>query len=204
MAMVKWTQPQVETALRNLGRYRCQRAQELANVGLADAISGAHLLALGLRETGLKNIRGGIIRRDGQWVEQPDFREQDVGFTQISEMYHLAALRAMPGVKEGTWGPVVEGKSAADDGYCMRFTDAVRYTIDEMHEAIAFAEERHVNPDSSVRFAIAAHNAGEGGAFAGYKAKDIDKYTTGGDYSRWVLAHVPLIRSGLDQLKWRI
>lgn len=198
--MANYTQTQVNQAILNFGKYRTLKAQTEANSD-GDGVGGGHLIAIGLRETGLRNIRGGVVWNEAEkkWIKQPDYHQQDVGWLQISQKYHEAALKLMPGVREGTWAPLLDGKTAADPGCCPRFTDALRYTIDEMHEAIAYADDHGVNEEDLPRFAIAAHNAGIGGALSGYKRGNVDMYTTGKDYSAWVLYHTKLVRVFLKE-----
>lgn len=180
---------------KNLGRYRVLRAQEVASQGSPDGISGALLIALAIRENKGLNEEGGVMRdADGQWVKQTDPMKMDIGVFQINRGYHYPALKAMPGVKSGTWTPVVAGKSAADPGYVMRFEDSLRWIIPNFHENLAAAEDYGVvgkegisTEAMRVKFAIAAHNAGARGAYNGYKEGDVDKYTADGDYSTWVL-----------------
>lgn len=197
----------VDFALKRLGAYRVKRAQEVANEGVTDGIDGGHVLALGLRETWGRNVEGGAKLIDGRWVPEDDPKRMDVGMFQISRRYHPDALKLMPGVKVGTWGPVVEGKSANVGGFVPQFTTGLRFTIEEMRDAIAFAEDHGV-PDgggAQVRFAIAAHNAGVGGALNGFKAGDVDKFTAGGDYSAWVLAAKKLVTAWLKaHPNWKI
>ena len=185
------TETQVDRALARLGNYRVRRAQIVANAGAPDGISGALLLALGLRETNGINEQGGAKRdpATGKWVSlgPGDADLMDVGALQISRQHHLSELRRLPAVKNHTWGPVIPGKTPADYGYVPRWTDALRFTLTEMHEAIAYAEDSGVHSGDLIRFAVAAHNAGKGGALSGYRAGDVDKYTANGDYSKWVL-----------------
>lgn len=182
------TAAQVDQSLKNAGHYRVVQAQRVAREGDPDGISGALLLALGIRETGLRNIQGGAKQEGGRWVAlgPGDAHLMDVGALQISRRYHPELLRKLPAVKAGTWGPVTPGVTPMTYGYVPQWTPALRFTIDEMHEALAYAHDKGVS--DPVRFAVAAHNAGIGGALNGYRAGDVDKYTAHGDYSRWVLA----------------
>src|SRR4051812_6659107 len=75
--------------LERLGNYRVEMAQMVAFEGDPDEISGALLLALGLRESGLANINNPA--------------ETDHGCFQISELYHVAFLKTQPGCPVGTW-----------------------------------------------------------------------------------------------------
>lgn len=194
------TTAQIDEAMRRLGHYRVVRAQEQAEK-VKDAIGGAVILAMGLRETWGRNIEGGAKQVDGRWVAETDPTRMDVGWLQISRRYNAEALKRMPGVKVKTWSPVVEGKSAYDAGYVPRYTDALVFTVDSMTGAYNYAVERgYKNP---LRFAVAAHNAGIGGAAAGYREGNVDKYTAGGDYSAWVMDARTKVRAWIkDHPNW--
>ena len=201
------TETQVDRALARLGNYRVRRAQIVANAGAPDGISGALLLAIGLRETNGVNEEGGAKWDpvNNRWVAQDDPKLMDVGIFQISRQHHPAALAQMVGVANKTWGPVVSGKTANDAGYVPRFEESLQFTLREMHESIAYAASRDVPEDQLVRFAVAAHNAGTGGAMTGYRAGNVDKYTALGDYSKWVLEARTLINRWLAQHpNWRV
>jgi hypothetical protein len=181
------TDKQLHDALVQLGNYRVKRAQEAALVGPSDNISGALLLAIGLRETHLQNIEGGAKLVNGTWVKEDDPTRKDVGWLQISRRFHTPDLKLMPGVKTGTWGPVQADKTAADGGYVPRFEDGLQFTIKELREAQAYGQDQGVADADLARYSVAAHNSGWGGALNGYRAGNVDKNTAGGDYSQWVL-----------------
>lgn len=203
--MADFTQDQVGKALANLGNYRVKRAQEVANSGFPDGISGSLLLALGLRETNLRNLEGGIKLVNGEWVKQDDPTKMDVGWTQINRGFHAASLKLMPGVKSDTWTPTVENKTANDAGFVPRFEEALTFTINMMHESQAYAADHGVPNDELARFGVAAHNGGMGGALKGWREGNVDKYTTMGDYSGWVLRHRTLINRWLGQHpNWKV
>lgn len=186
MARAMVNQKYLDARMRELGHYRVVRAQEIAEEEYG--IPGSYLLALGLRETGDRNIRGGgTFDENNKWIPATDPKQQDVGWLQISQHWHEANLRHMPGVKEGTWGPVVKDKTAASPGYVPRYTDSLRYTLDEFEAAEEYARANGVPENQQLRFAIAAHNAGKGGAMSGWREGNVDKYTTHGDYSAWVI-----------------
>lgn len=201
------TEIQVDRALARLGNYRVRRAQIVANAGAPDGISGALLLALGLRETNGVNEQGGA-KWDAtlnRWVEQDDPTKMDVGIFQISRLHHSDVLRTMVAVADGTWGPVVTGQTPADAGYVPRFEESLQFTLREMHESMAYASYKGVPGDLLPRFAVAAHNAGAGGALSGYRAGNIDKYTALGDYSKWVFETRTLVNRWLAQHpNWRV
>lgn len=205
MVMADFTPTQVGSALANIGNYRVRRAQVVALEGEPDGISGSLLLALGLRETYLKNIEGGAKFVDGKWVKQDDPSLMDVGVFQINRHYHQFQLESMPGVASGSWGPIVPGKTAGVAGYVPRYEDSLKFTLNEFHDAIPFGIDNGVKSGDLVRFAVAAHNAGPTGALRGYKAGDVDKYTTLGDYSAFVLRHRTLINEWIGKHKaWKV
>ncbi len=170
--MADFSQSAVDAALKGLGNYRVLVAQELASTGSPDPFSGALLLALGLRESRLTNINNPA--------------ETDHGCFQISELYHADFLQHEPGCPARSWTPVT-GHTAVEDGYCPRFTPACAYALMMLKSAHRYALGKDIT--DPLRFAIAAYNAGFGGATRGWREGDVDRYTTGGDYSAWVLGH---------------
>lgn len=169
----QFTDEQIGRALSNLGHYRVGAAQAVALEGPPDGISGALLLALGLRESKLQNINNKA--------------QTDKGWSQITEVYHGAFLKSEPGCPEGTWR-AVEGHSAYEDGYCPRFTPSLLYSLQMLKDNRAYAIRRSLPEEQWIPFAIAAYNCGQGGALRGWTdSRDVDKYTTGADYSAWVL-----------------
>jgi hypothetical protein len=186
------TEKQVSDALRRLGHYRVITAQTVALDGDPDDISGALLLALGLRESLLQNINNSA--------------ETDHGCFQISELYHLAFLRSEPGCPAGTWKPRA-GHTADETGYCPRYTPALMYAERMLISARAYAASKGIPKSQRVPFAVAAYNAGVGGATRGYSAGDVDRYTTGRDYSAWVIRHKVKIHRWLtnpDHRNWLV
>jgi hypothetical protein len=184
------TYEQVGEALKRLDHYRVVAAQEAAAEGPADGIGGHHLLALGLRETGLRNINNGA--------------QTDHGCFQISELYHREFLVSQPGCPEGSWRALA-GKAADESGYCPRYTPALNYALAMLKSHKKYAESKlHLSGVAARRFAVAAYNAGLGGATRGHQEGNVDKYTTGGDYSEWVETHSKLVYRWLEaHPNWR-
>ncbi len=149
-------------------------AQEIGAEGPPDAFSGALLLALGLRESSLRNVNNPA--------------QTDHGVVQINEVWHGDWLRAQPGCPEETWKPV-SGHTAVEDGYCPRFTPALIYALGLLQGHYAYATSRGIPEDKRLRFALDAYNAGRYWALRGYSEGDSAKYTTHGDYSHWILRH---------------
>jgi hypothetical protein len=183
------TADQVGSALRRLGHFRVMAAQQLALEGPPDLISGATLLSLGLRESALANINN------------PG--DTDHGCFQISELYHLSFLRSEPGCREGTW-TAVPGHTADETGFCPRYTPACQYALRMLQENAAYAFSKGIREQDRLWFAIAAYNAGIGGAWAGWRDhQDPDRYTTGKDYGKWVLRHRSIVHQWLKaHPKW--
>jgi hypothetical protein len=201
------SESQVAYCLKRLGNYRVKRVGEvLEELKKPTRITQAIQLALGLRETGLLNIEGGAIydSRLKKWVKQPNPMLRDVGPFQISRHWHLTALRKMPGVKEGSWGPVVNGKTAGDAGFCPRWEESCDFAAETLVGNENYADDLAVAKTQQVQFAIAAWNAGRGGAKEGWRAGNLDKYTTMGDYSEWVLHHAKIVSQWLaDHPNWK-
>lgn len=172
----------VYQALHRFGNYKVEAAQRVALEGPADEISGFLLLALGLRESHLQNINNAA--------------GTDRGCFQISDKYHSAWLKGQPGCPVGTglasWR-AVPGKTALDRGYCPRYTPALLFALDYLQAKRVRAKALGIPRDDRLEFAIASYNGGEGGALSGWREGNVDKYTTGRDYSAWVLAHRTVI-----------
>lgn len=173
----------VAKALSTLGHYRVIAAQEAAAEGPPDGISGALLLALGLRESRLANISNAA--------------KTDKGCFQISVTYHERFLRSEPGCPEGSW-QAVAGHNAAEPEYVPRYTPALNYAIAMLKSATSYAAGIGVPEKDRVRFAVAAYNAGQGGAKRGWQEGDVDRYTTGKDYSAWVLRHRTIVHRWIE------
>ncbi len=186
-----FTDEQVGTALARLGHYRVSMAVAAADEGPVLAIDGCIALALGLRESVLQNVNN-----------QAD---TDHGCFQISELYHAPFLEREPGCRVGTW-KALDGERAIDRGMAPRYTPALLYALDMLRYNHRWAANHQVPVNKRLGFAIAAYNAGIGGAWAGWReSKDPDARTTGGDYSAWVLrAAEQVCRWLADHPNWRI
>jgi len=201
------TVSQIDVALRRLTQPRVHRTQELSIEFGRDKLPGSLVLSLGLRETWLRNILGGAKQVGGRWVgldPETDWAEMDAGALQISKRYHKDALLEMEGALSGTWA-LIEGANAYDKGFVPTFRDAVPFVLQEMADSLDFARAQEVPESMRQRFAVAAHNAGRGGALSGFRAGDIDRNTAGGDYSSWVLDANGKVQHWLEaHLNWKI
>lgn len=183
------------TELSGLGRYRVTTAVRLAALDPEDGIAASTLLAIASRETNMRNIVGGGRFIDGEW--KPD--GSDRGIFQISSTYHAAFLRSVIGCPSGSWSPDDSGLHALHAGYVPQFTTACQYAINMLAANVEYAEDAGVKEGQRVRFAIAAYNAGRGGALAGYREGDVDSRTTGKDYSADVLRRRSEVQTWLVQ-----
>jgi hypothetical protein len=180
----------IDESMKNLGNFRVLQAQALALEGVPDQISGALLLAMCTRESLGQNINNQA--------------QTDKGCFQFTERYHGDWLKSEPGCPEGTWKPVVE-HSAYEDHFCPRFTPAAQRVIEVLRFNRQYAVALNVEPENVMPFAIAAFNAGVGGAQEGWRSGDIDAKTTGGDYMKWVLGARSLVNSWLNRHpRWKM
>lgn len=119
----------------------------------------AYVLAVASRETNIQNLLG-----DGG---------HGVGIIQIDIRFHEIARAAKV---SGSWrtrpGPLVH------------------YGCRLLVDNLAWAQDLWpaLMPDQHLKIAAAAYNAGKGGAKRGVADGDCDKYTTGKDYGRDVMA----------------
>lgn len=181
------TQQEVGDALAHLGNYRVLRVQEV--LWPYHPIPASVMLGIGFRETGLRNICGGAKLVNGVWVQS----FSDRGWLQISDEFEAGFLKTAEGCREGQWGPTNPASKAIEPRHVPRFTPALNYVKQTMLNSMEFAHSEGVPDDELLRFAIAAHNAGDGGALAGFRDGDVDKNTAMADYSAYVLALQPAI-----------
>lgn len=174
----------LDSRLRALGLYRVQAAQRIAS---DPPVDGALLLALGVRESGCRNVVG----------DHGDAR----GWLQINDRFHSGFLKGVPGCKLGFYDLAahrwvgdepaqwhrVPGATALDEGYGPRFSDAATYVAGLIAANLEQASDLGVGDVDLLEVAVAAFNAGMGGAMRGYREQASDRHTTGGDYSADVL-----------------
>jgi hypothetical protein len=124
------------------------------------------LEALGSRETNLENITG-----DGGHGR---------GFVQQDDRFQQDFLHSHKGCANGTNKPIYA--SALPKGRVPTIFAGSVQAIRIIEANIAYAKEIGVPNGKRMHFALAAYNAGLGGATRGWKEGDVDKYTAGGDY----------------------
>jgi hypothetical protein len=182
---VNITESQLSQQLRALGHRRLDMVSDLAHEGENDGIGAALLLALGSRETNMRNIVGDSGHGRG-WL-------------QIDDRFHPEFLKTHRGCDSGSFDPT--HPSAAPKGRCPTLTAGTIYAISLLRANMRFARSKGVPEEKVLRFAIAAYNAGQGGALAGLRAGDVDSRTTGHDYSRDVLGRKAAIAKILDRMQ---
>jgi hypothetical protein len=124
----------------------------------------------------------------------------DRGVFQVNPV-HDDWLASQPGCPAGSWTPE-PGKTALAEGYVPALAPAAAFAKGLLGSARAYAVAHKVPSGKVLRFSIAAYNAGIGGAWKGYQEGDVDKYTTGHDYSARVLAAWADIVSVTDDWGW--
>lgn len=177
------TEGQLHQQLRALGSRRIDMVTDLAREGENDGIGPALLLALGSRETNMKNIVG-----DGGHGR---------GWLQIDDRFHHDFLASHRGCVSGSFTPTRQ--SAAPRGLVPSLTASTIYAIGLLRSNISFARSHGVPEGTVLRFAVAAYNAGAGGALRGFQAGDVDRHTTGSDYARDVLGRKAAIARILER-----
>lgn len=188
-----YTTAQAKRRLEVLGHARTTVVRSEAARPPADNIPGALILAVGLRETGIQNITG-----DGGHGR---------GWLQIDDRFHGPFLAAHAGCRSGSWDFTFSRREggARPAGRCPGMLAAQRYATGLILASEAFAVSHGVPHVHAGRFAIAAFNCGAGNALRAFEAggiANIDRFTTGQDYSADVLANVKAVRAALRQLHW--
>jgi hypothetical protein len=203
------TTAQAKAALKNFSRYRTERILELASVGEPDRIHGTLLIAMASRETDLRNIVGGgyfidEIQDDGSTKKVWIPTGEDRGLWQINDRYHARFLASVPGCPNGEFAEAfpVEKGGALPEGRVPGLTRALNYVIDLLRDGIDVARVEGVPSKDLVRVAVAGYNRGFINAVKDYKAGNVDKNTTGGNYSADVLSRQLRFRSALKELNW--
>jgi hypothetical protein len=165
------TAHELEAQLEAFGRQRLEIVSELAHQGPSDGIGAALLLAIGSRETNLRNIVGDSGHGRG-WL-------------QIDDRFHHIWLSKHRGCSSGSF--IATFASALPKGRVPTLTASTLYAVDLLRGNARFALTHGVPTAQKTRFAVAAYNAGAGGALKGFQAGNIDLKTAHQDYSADVL-----------------
>lgn len=200
MSQPTYTQAELTPVFEHFGLYAAHRAQQLCAQHDGGWVPGATFIALGLRESGLRNVCGGAKLVNGVWVPV----KTDRGWLQISDTIapNRQFLASVLGCPDGSWIPK-RGFTALEPLRCPTFSAASNYTLKEFSRNKASAIASHVPSADVLRFCVAAHNAGFTGALRGYRLGDVDKFTTHGDYSANVMANAVAVAAWIaSRPKW--
>lgn len=165
------TSAQLEAELEAFGLQRIEIVSELAHEGPPDRIGPALLLAMGSRETDLCNIVGDSGHGRG-WL-------------QIDDRFHTVWLSRHRGCASGSFK--ASFSSALPQGRVPTLTASTLFAVELLSANVQFALTHSVPKAKALRFAVAAYNAGPGGALSGFQAGDVDANTAHNDYSADVL-----------------
>jgi hypothetical protein len=177
------TEQQLDAQLRAFGHRRIDVVSDIAHEGEDDGIGPALLLALGSRESNMRNIVG-----DGGHGR---------GWLQIDDRFHHGFLETHRGCVPDSFTPTQP--SAAPRGLAPSLTASTMFAIELLRSNMSFARGRGVPEDTVLRFAVAAYNGGAGGALQGFGEGNVDNHTTGRDYSKDVLGRKAAIARILER-----
>ena len=170
----------IASEIHALGHARVAKFRE---IGRREHINPVLLLAMAHRESGMRNIVGDA--------------GHGRGIMQIDDRFHADWLREHKGCRSGSFDATFD--SALPAGRAPSLVAGVTKACELLNQNIAFAKSNGVPDGKRLRFAVAAYNAGAGNALKGFRAGDVDKLTTGGDYSRDVLAHRAEVKQALAE-----
>ena len=119
------------------------------------------------------------------------------GWLQIDDRFHHDFLVTHRGCDDGSFTPT--HVSAAPKGRVPTFTASTIHAIELLRGNMRVARSNGVPEEKVLRFALAAYNAGPGGALKGFHQGDVDAETTGGNYSGDVLGRKAMIARLLER-----
>ncbi len=199
----------VNGRMKSLGKTRTQKALLIAKED-NDLISGELMIALAIRESGLRNVLGDYKLMG----KVPILVGRARGAHQIHDEWHMPFLKSVRGclaaktIPEFTrlnWIPI-PGTNAGMRGMCPSWEDGTRYAIKILNGHIDKARDKGVTSRVDlVRIAIASYNCGFARAYQAYIDGDVDAPTTGDNYSRDTLMRRDEVREWLDKHpNWRV
>lgn len=178
------TKAQLEAELEAFGRHRLEIVTELTHEGPPDRVGPALLLAMGSRETDLRNIVGDAGHGRG-WL-------------QIDDRFHAGWLSQHRGCASGSFK--ARFASALPQGRVPTLTAATLRAVEMLNSNMQFGLTHGVPQAKALRFALAAYNAGPSGTLSGFQGGDVDANTAHGDYSADVLERKRVVGRFLTRL----
>jgi hypothetical protein len=148
------------------------------------------ILALSSRESGM------------QQINSPN--DADKGWLQINSTAHRGWLSGVDGVSAHNWE--ASGQTdlfAIDPGLMPRWTTSLGFAMRILEEHYNYAGSTlGLKGNAQIRFALAAYNAGRGGALEGHNSGNVDLKTAHGNYSKDVLDRWRTIRDVTRDWGW--
>jgi hypothetical protein len=135
-----FTEQEIFKSLDAFGLHRIEIVTELTHQGPPDGIGPALVLAIGTRETGLRNITGD--------------RGHGRGWVQVDDRFHAPWLDTHAGCPSGSW--TAKFKSALAPGRVPTLTAGTMKCIELLRGNATFARAHGIPKEQVVRFAIAA------------------------------------------------
>jgi hypothetical protein len=171
------TEKQLEAQVERFGRHRRDAiGKALAAIGTPH-VSRRLALAIGSRETNLQNIVGDGGHGRGVFQQDDRFQRE-----------FLVRARGCP---SGSYR--ARFSSALPAGRVPTLSAGTQRMAEIIESNVAFAIRSGIPKGRRLRFAVAAYNAGAGGALKGWhEAHDVDRHTAGHNYShdvfqRWAV-----------------
>ena len=173
------TTTDLERELTRFGPARVAVLHKTLRAVQAPHVSPVLVLAIGSRESGLRNIVG----EDGHGR----------GVFQQDDRFQGAFLNSTRGCRPGTYVPAFA--SALPKGRVPTLAAGCRHLVETLEANVVLAIRWGIPNGHRLRFALAAYSAGPGGAMIGWRDHhDADRRTAGGDYSEDVMERAAALR----------
>ena len=175
------TETHLEAEVKHFGHHRRDTLRKaLASLKAAEPRPALkYSLAIGSRETNLQNLVGDGGHGRGVFQQDDRFQRE-----------FLAATRGCPSgsYRSTWWSALPAGRVPTLTAGCKRMAAIIESNVD-------FAVRSGIPKGHRLRFAVAAYNAGAGGALRGWQeARDVDRHTAGLDYSQDVFERLAVVR----------
>jgi hypothetical protein len=173
------TSADLEHQLNRFGSARVAVVDKTLLAVQAPHVSPALVLAVGSRESTLRNVVAG----DGHGR----------GVFQHDDRFQQAFLNTTRGCRHGSY--VAAFTSSLPKGRVPTLAAGCRQTVETIEANVALAIRWGIPNGHRLRFALAAYSAGPGGAMLGWRDHhDADRRTPGGDYSEDVMERAAVLR----------